>query len=64
MLYDNCPEFALTEYHMTINENLPFNQSIVHVTATGGMWRMMKRGYTQFGKEKKERLLQSIDMVC
>ena len=30
-LYDYCPEFVLTEYHITINENLPFNQNIVQV---------------------------------
>ncbi|KAJ7336041.1 hypothetical protein OS493_013416 [Desmophyllum pertusum] len=31
---DNCPKFEPTVYNMTISENLPFNQSIVQVTAT------------------------------
>lgn len=31
---DNCPKFEPTEYNLTISENLPFNQSIVQVTAT------------------------------
>ena len=31
---DNCPKFEPAEYNLTISENLPFNQSIVQVTAT------------------------------
>ena len=31
---DNCPKFKPAVYNMTISENLPFNQSIVQVTAT------------------------------
>lgn len=31
---DNCPKFVPAEYNVTISENLPFNQSIVQVTAT------------------------------
>lgn len=31
---DNCPKFVPAEYNLTISENLPFNQSIVQVTAT------------------------------
>ena len=31
---DNCPKFEPAVYNRTIRENLPFNQSIVQVTAT------------------------------
>lgn len=31
---DNCPKFEPAVYNRTISENLPFNQSIVQVTAT------------------------------
>lgn len=31
---DNCPKFQPAVYNRTISENLPFNQSIVQVTAT------------------------------
>ena len=31
---DNCPKFEPAVYNITINENLPFNQSVVQVTAT------------------------------
>lgn len=31
---DNCPKFEPAVYNKTISENLPFNQSIVQVTAT------------------------------
>ena len=31
---DNCPKFVPAEYNLTISENLPFNHSIVQVTAT------------------------------
>ena len=74
---DNCPKFQPAVYNKSISENLPFNQSIVQVTATDAdvkgnekmmyaIWRGNQGGaftIDRYGKEICLNIFASTDLA-